>query len=127
MKHNPRPPTDHRTVESPADSKAGQNSNMKLWLLSGVVIAILLVVLLVLPSMVTISPDRFYSMYIDKLLRDVLQTTSGLLYTENMIYMQKDSRQYSRQSVVRPGKSYFTVCIALFISTNQKRGPITEV
>ena len=53
MKHNPRPPTDHRTVESPADSKAGQNSNMKLWLLSGVVIAILLVVLLVLPSMVT--------------------------------------------------------------------------
>lgn len=53
MEHNPRPPKDPLTVESLADSKAGQSSNMKLWLLTGIVILTLLVVLLVLPNMVT--------------------------------------------------------------------------
>jgi len=53
VEHKLRPPTDPRTADTTAALKPGQRSNMKLWLLSGVVIAILLVVLLVLPSMVT--------------------------------------------------------------------------
>ena len=52
MEHDLRPPREARTAAFVAVTKTGKNPHLKLWLLFGMVVAALLLVLLVLPSMV---------------------------------------------------------------------------